>query len=70
MASIGIHNIKQTDVVVKHFDNFSVVNIEFTTQSEHETKPTYEKLDFYFDNAEQIEAFFQALSMARRSQED
>lgn len=62
MASIGIHNINETEVRIKHFDTFSLVHLSFTTQGEHDLSPTYENLDFYFDTPEKLQAFMYAMS--------
>jgi hypothetical protein len=62
MASIGIHNIKDSNVKIKHFDNFSVINLELKTQSEYKEESVYEKMDFYFDTPEQLQSFVSAIS--------
>lgn len=62
MASIGIHNINETEVKIKHFDTFSVVNLSFKTQHKHDTSPIYEALDLYFDTPEKLSLFMYAIS--------
>lgn len=62
MAVIGIHNIIETTTEMKHWDDFSSVSIEFTTQHKSDNHPIYEKLDLYFDAPEQAEAFVLAIS--------
>jgi hypothetical protein len=62
MATMQLHDIIETTSEMKHFDDFSAVKVEFTTQGKYDKAPIYEKLDLYFKTPEQAEAFVLAIS--------
>ena len=64
MATLGIHNIIETELDIKHFDNFSSAKFTFTTQGKYDKSPVYESVDLYFDNPSQVEAFINAINNA------
>jgi hypothetical protein len=64
MASLDIHNVTNTEITIKHFDDFSCLNIELETRGKYDNQASYEKVNLYFDSAEQLNNFIYAISMA------
>jgi hypothetical protein len=62
MATIGIHNIDNTEVKIKHFDNFSVINLSMKTKGKYDDNDIYEGLDLYFETPEKLSLFMYAIS--------